>query len=88
MPSPVVGSDDTVTILLPARGVLSMQFSVDGPITSRRVKSGSELDEVRDEQGEEPEEMEMESNSASRSGESEKTKKPKPVGARHTKPGA
>lgn len=88
MPSPVVGSDDTVTILLPARGVLSMQFSVDGPITSRRVRSGSELDEVRDEQGEELEEMEMESYSASRSGESEKTEKPKPVDARHSHPGA
>lgn len=35
MPLPNVGADDSVSILLPARGVLSMQFSVAEPISSR-----------------------------------------------------
>ncbi|KAK4694688.1 hypothetical protein P7C71_g2930, partial [Lecanoromycetidae sp. Uapishka_2] len=37
MPLPDVGSDNAVMMSLPARGVLSMQFSVAGPISSRQV---------------------------------------------------
>ena len=35
VPLPAVTADDTVKLTLPARGVLSMQFQVSGPISAR-----------------------------------------------------
>jgi len=60
MPFPKVGNGDTVTLLLPARGMLSMQFSVAGPIASRHVNHDSELSGTWDVGGLEFEEMETE----------------------------
>jgi len=40
VPAPSVARDDTVKLRLPARGVLSMQFSVEGRATARDVDEG------------------------------------------------
>ena len=48
VPLPKVAADNSVKVLLPARGVLSMQFTVSGPISTRNSEDDWSADERRD----------------------------------------
>ncbi|KAI4175300.1 MAG: hypothetical protein LQ343_001836 [Gyalolechia ehrenbergii] len=43
VPLPVVAADGTVKITLPAKSVLSLQYTVNGPVSSRRGAVGSRM---------------------------------------------
>lgn len=60
MPLPHVEADNTIPLLLPARGVLSVQFTVDGPISSRQVIRDSEVGPLQDKSLQERENIESE----------------------------